>query len=200
MGGFGSGRHSNMPDTDDCIRIELPVLRRLGMLRRGWSHRRTLTWACDGRTTAELTVVTDIECHERYPCLKMTGHAFGRQIDHLVMLDSEPQRFGGERWFALCPFTGGKRCTTLVLPPGKQHFASVKGWGVPYASQNEDAIGRSHRAIGKATSRLQGLSKYARKPTRERLIDRIVDREEVIDMEFERLSERIRWAEHRAQT
>lgn len=45
-------------------------------------------------------------------------------------------RFGGERWYALCSHTGGL-CITLVLPPGKAHFASVCGWGIACGSQRE---------------------------------------------------------------
>lgn len=115
------------------------------MLKRGCMNRRNRAWTRRGETIAELTLVADIDCHERYPCLKMTSHAFGQKIDHLVMLDSVPMPFGGERWYALCPFTRGIRCSTLVLPPGKLYFASVKGWKVPYAARCIAPIARSTR-------------------------------------------------------
>ncbi len=168
MGGCGSGRRSNRPTTDDCIRIRLSDLKPLGMLKRHWLSRRNLNWTRNGQTTAALTLVADIDCLEAYPCLKITGYARGRKIDCLVWLDSSPMRFGGERWYALCPITG-RRCTTLVLPPGMTYFASVKGWDVPYASQRECGAHRAYRAINKADSRLKALSKYARRPTRARL-------------------------------
>jgi hypothetical protein len=57
----------------------------------------------------------------------------------------------------------------------------VKAWRLPYASQNEDAFGRAHRRIAKANERLDRMSKYARKPTRQRQWDRIWDAEEVLD-------------------
>ncbi|MEI6644382.1 MAG: hypothetical protein WCL10_20425 [Novosphingobium sp.] len=131
-------------------------------------NRRSLSWTCDGRVPAQLTLVCDVDCHEAYPCLKITGHAHGRRIYCLVWLDSAPMRFEGERWNAPCPHTG-RRCSTPVLPPGKTHFASVRGWGVAYGSQRECEVHRAYRAINKASSRLRGLSKYARKPARERL-------------------------------
>ena len=69
-----------------------------------------------------------------------------------------------------------------MLPNGGHRFASVKGWRLPYASQNEDAIGRAHRRIAKAEARLDRLSKYARYPTHAKLCDQIERAEEVLNM------------------
>jgi hypothetical protein len=190
MGGFGSGRRSDLPTTDDCIRIGLAGLKSLGMLKRDCFNRRTLVWSSNGTTTAELTVITDICCREAFPCLKISGVALGRSSDCLIQLDSASMRFGGERWYALCPNTG-RRCTSLVLPPGKTRFASVKGWGVPYASQRECEVDRAYRAIDKASSRQRALSKYARKPTRERLAAKIDAKTDFVEGELERLASMI---------
>ena len=138
MGGFGSGRRSNRWTTDDCLRINLSNLKGLGMLKRHCFSRRERNWSNNGQAIARLTIVTDIECREPSPCLKITGRAFGRDIDCILWLDCMPTPFGGERWYALCPRTG-RRCAALVLPPGQTHFASVKGWNVPYGSQRECA-------------------------------------------------------------
>ena len=78
---------------------------------------------------------------------------------------AQPLPYGGERYFALCPLSG-QRCTVLILPPGKAFFASVRGWGVSYASTRECEIGRAYRAMRKVEE--TRLSKYARRPTRER--------------------------------
>jgi hypothetical protein len=116
------------------------------MINKHCMNRRNLSWSRDGRIVAELTLVCDVECREPYPCLKINGHAYGQPIDCLVWLDSSPKHLGGERWFALCPHTG-KRCATLVLPLGKTHFASGRGWGVAYASTRECELHRAYRAI-----------------------------------------------------
>ena len=194
MGGFGSGRRSYRATTDECIRIRLPDLNRLGMIKRDCMHRRDRTWYLGGKVVAQLTLVSDVDCREPYPCLKITGHAYGRRVDCLVWLDNQPMRFGGERWYALCPSTG-KRCTTLVLPPGKTHFASVGGWGVAYGSQRECEVQRAYRAIEKASSRLKALSKYSRLRTREALITRVQSRYMLIDREIEILAGIIRTAD-----
>lgn len=190
MGGYGSGRRTHRATTDECLQIRLPDLKRLGMIKRHCMNRQTLTWRCDGLISAQLTIVSDVHCREASPCLKITGTAHGRQIDCLVWLDQQPMHFGGERWYALCPSTG-KRCTTLVLPPGKTHFASVSGWGVAYGSQRECEVHRAYRAIHGAEARLRVLSKYVRTPTRQRLVSRITRKHMLIDEELDRMAGRL---------
>lgn len=187
MGGYGSGRRTNRPSTDECVRISLSTLKRLGMLKRYCFNRRERYWSIDGEVVARLTLITDIECREPFPCLKITGRAFGREIDCMVWLECMPVRFGGERWYALCPLTS-RKCTVLVLPPGKSQFASVRGSSVAYSSQRECPIQRAHRAIHKADMRLRALPKYARRPTRERLVERLIEREGFVEEEIDKMT------------
>ena len=186
MGGFGSGRRSNRPTTDDCLRINLSNLKQLGMLQRQCMTRREQVWSQYGQTIAQLTLVTDVHCLQSSPRLTITGHAFGKAINCVVELDEYALPYGGERWYALCPRTG-RMCTALVLPPGQTHFASVQGWNVAYGSQRECPIHRGHRAIYKAETRLRGLPKYTRKPTRGRLVDRLIDRQVFVEEQIDKL-------------
>jgi hypothetical protein len=187
MGGFGSGRRSNRWTTDDCLRVNLSNLKQLGMLQRHCFSRRELNWSSDGQPIARLTIITDIECREPSPCVKITGRAFGRDIDCVLYLEEQPQPYGGERWYALCPRTG-RRCTALVLPPGRVQFASVDGWNVAYGSQRECPIHRGHRAIDKAKVRRKALSKYTRKPTRERLLHRLIERQVFVEEQIDKFA------------
>ena len=75
-----------------------------------------------------------------------------------------------------------------MLPPGQTQFGSVSGWNVAYGSQRECPIHRGHRAIDKAQKRLRGLSKYTRKPTRERLVDRLIDRQVFVEEQIEKIA------------
>ena len=88
---------------------------------------------------------------------------------------------------APCPRTG-RRCTALVLPPGQVQFASVKGCDVAYGSQRECPIHQGHRAIDKAQTRLKGLSKYTRTPTRERLLNRLIERQVFVEEQIDKLA------------
>jgi hypothetical protein len=187
MGGYGSGRRSNRPTTDDCITLDLSHLKQLGMPKRDCLSRRVVTWSCRGQKTAELTVVADAYYLEPQPFLKFTGYANGQRVDCTVALTSVPMRFGGERWYAVCPMTG-RKCTTLVMPPGRSRFASVKGWDVAYGSLRECEMHRAHRAIYNGQTRLKALSKYTRKPTRQRLKDKIMSRQLFVWEQMDRIA------------
>lgn len=150
--------------------------------------RREQVWSQYGQAIADITLVTDVNCLEPSPCLRITGRAFGKAINCVVYLEECALPFGGERYYALCPHTG-RRSTALVLPPGQKYFASVKGWNVAYGSQRECPIHRGHRAIEKAQKRLRGLSKYTRTPTRERLLDLLIERQVFVDEEIDKLAE-----------
>jgi hypothetical protein len=113
------------------------------------------------RTVGSVSIVADVDCGR----ISIKGAAFGQPIDQTLEVVAQPMPFGGERYFAICPLSG-KRCAVLILPPGKALFASVGGWGVAYASTRECKVGRAHRAMRKIEE--TRLSKYARKPTRER--------------------------------
>ncbi len=76
MGGYGSGRRSNRPTTDECIRVSLAEMKRWGMLQRHCMNRRERVWTVDGEVVARLTIVADTDCMEPHPCLKITGTAF----------------------------------------------------------------------------------------------------------------------------
>lgn len=190
MGGFGSGRRSNRWTTDDCLRINLSNLKQLGMLQRHCMTRREQVWSQYGQTIADLTLVTDVHCLQPSPRLTITGYAFGRVINCVIQLEEYALPYGGERWYALCPRTG-RRCTALVLPPGQVQFASVVGWNVAYGSQRECPIHRGHRAIDKDQKRLRGLSKYTRKPTRERLLDKLIKREVFVDEQIDKIAQMV---------
>jgi hypothetical protein len=134
-----------------------------------------------------LTVVSDVHCLAPYPFLKFTGYANGQRVDCVVALTCVPMPFGGERWYAVCPMTG-RKCTTLVIPPGRSYFASVKGWNVAYGSQRECEIHRAHRAIYNGQTCLKALSKYTRKPTRQRLKEKIMSRQMFVWEQADRIA------------
>jgi hypothetical protein len=58
---------------------------------------------------------------------------------------------------------------------------------VAYGSQRRSAyIG--YRAIEKVQTRLKGLSKYKRKPQRERLLDRLIERQVFVEGQIDELA------------
>lgn len=182
MGGFGSGRRATTFDTDDCLRLSFADLRRDGVIKRHLWARREKGWV-DLRSRREVgavSIIADVDCGR----ITIKGRAFGQPIDQTLKVVAQPLPYGGERFYALCPLSG-QRCTVLILPPGKTFFASVRGWGVPYASTRECEVQRAYRAMRKVEE--TRLSKYARRPTRERQWQRWMKAAETYDAWEDRL-------------
>ena len=76
-----------------------------------------------------------------------------------------------------------------MIQLGQVQFASVGGWNVAYGSQRECPIHRGHRAIEKAQARRKALSKYTRKPTLERLLDREIERWVFVEEEIDKIAQ-----------
>jgi hypothetical protein len=57
-------------------------------------------------------------------------------------LTTNPQPFGGQRWFFICPRTGEK-AQKLHLPSGADTFASRKAYRLGYRCQRESPRDRS---------------------------------------------------------
>jgi hypothetical protein len=182
VGGIKSGRRADTPDTDQCLRLSLTELRKDGALKRHLWARREQNWV-DTRTKREVgavTIVADIDCRQPKISITIKGHAFGQQIDQVLEVVAQPQPLGGERFYALCPLTG-QRSTVLYLPLGESVFASVRGWGVPYSSTREREVARAYRRLRRDEESWLSMSKYTRRPTRERLNDRLMKASEVVD-------------------
>lgn len=170
MGGINSGKRAGTPSTKDCLRLSLTDLRKDGALKRHVWARRERNWVDNftGREVAAVAIIADLDCRQSTLSIYFRGWAFGKRIDQVLVVVAQPQPLGGERFYALCPFTGA-RCTVLYLPFGGSLFASARGWSVPYASTREREVARAYRRIHKAEERLFAMSKYTRKPTKEHL-------------------------------
>ena len=190
MGGYGSGRRGGRPSVESSFRIELRKLRRAGFLKPGYDTSGVWSWQNNyGEHTGSMRVRCTM-AGQFGAEIEISGSINGEPMFQRIALEWLPMRFGGRRWYAICP-RSGRRCTVLALPPGGRHFASVRAWRLPYASQGEDTIGRAHRRIAKAENRLERLSRYARTRTRERLWNRIVDADEALNYGTERLLARL---------
>ena len=164
------------------------MLRKNGMLMDFMDHRLQRRWQLGGNLVGDIFLTTTFTGDIAYPTLQIDGTCFGQPIMQAVQLVSRRMRFGGKRWYFVCPNTK-RPCCKLILPPGAKAFASVKGWGVSYRSQYDDAVTRTTKAIGKLTARSKGLSKYTRKDTRQALQARITAKNAFLDRVEERYAE-----------
>ena len=168
------------PTVEDCIAIDTVMLRTEGMLAEWMEHRLGRQWRSGRRTVGDLIISTIFTAGAAEATLGIEGDAFGQPIQQSLRLVSKPMRFGGKRWYIVCPATG-RLCCKVILPPGGRQFASVGGWGVGYRTQRSDAVSRAQKASTRLQGRLQGLPARARRTTIARLAQRIEAKEAFLD-------------------
>ena len=167
------------PTVDDCIALDTSMLRKNGMLMDFMDHRLQRRWQLGGNLVGDIFLTTTFTGDIAYPSLQIDGTCFGQPIMQTVQLVSWRMRFGGKRWYFVCPQTK-RLCSKLILPPGAKAFASVKGWGLSYRSQYDDAVTRATKAIGALRDRSKSLPKYTRTDTRQALQVRLCAKEEFL--------------------
>lgn len=99
------------------------------------------------------------------------GHAFvrfqysvnGTPMDYRVWLHRAPCRFGGFRWWWICPRTGHP-ATKLYLPPGAKTFASRRAYRMAYRSERGGPMDRSHTRQARIFKKLVGEYRYFEQP------------------------------------
>ena len=103
-----------------------------------------------------------------------------RVVRDRVRLVSTTPTYGGRRWWFECPKTG-RRTNKLFLPNGGCHFWSRRAYGLGYACQREDRLGRRQRKAMRLNRQLGGQGwrtwdqppakpKWMRWPTYERTL------------------------------
>ena len=165
---------------EDCIALDMTMLRKNGMLLEFMDHRLQRRWQLGGSLIGDIFLSTTFTGDKAYPSLRIDGECFGRPVMQSVPLISRRMRFGGKRWYFVCPKTK-RPCCKIILPPGGHAFASVKGWGLSYSSQYDDAVNRTRKAIEALTARSEALPKRTRTHTREALQARIWAKEAFLD-------------------
>ena len=72
-----------------------------------------------------------------------------------IRLTTSSPRFGGVRWWFICPHSGA-RVGRLHLPPGSSLFAGRQAYALRYACQTENRHQRAARRASKLIARLGG--------------------------------------------
>lgn len=156
MGGYGSGRPADRVTVEGCASIVLSI--------------NAIIRATGGRSPAALRMGATIngQRQEIRLCLDLSPEAgtgtlaLAYDVQHAtaatgpqcyaVALVATPCRFGGRRWWIICPATG-RRVVNLYLPNGGRRFLSRAAYGLAYQSQRETVTGRAWRAIRKLERR-----------------------------------------------
>lgn len=170
VGGFGSGRHATRATVEGCRSILLDINEAIrfaktfptrlvgGEVMTVGSSR--VMWTTVGQEQPWAAATLTLMLAEEHGHARLTfdiSHASCRTgpQDQLVHLESTPCRFGGRRWWWICP-ASGRRCAKLYLPNGSKLFLS-RGPGayrLAYASENSGALNRSHGRLARLHRRM----------------------------------------------
>ena len=160
MGGYGSGRQGGRLVVEDCLSLDINKLLRDGLLVPGWRVAPSIlrwTETRTGRETAAMAFVADLAD----PGAAWMRLAFGsgegasrREHECTIRLATTRPRFGGLRWWFVCPLSG-RRCGTLHLPHGASVFASRQAWRLDYHSQRLSPWEREMRTARDRASRIR---------------------------------------------
>ena len=173
MGGYGSGRRGGRSTVEGCAsllaldvkRVMRPVLAahrdrsfRPGEIMNAGPIR--FAWRREGEAEPWAAVDVCLQLapdrgHARLTLEHRAGWRGAGPRDQRVALEAAPCRFGGVRWWWICPATG-RRAAKLYLPGGGSRFLSRQAYGLAYASQREDWIARAHRRAARLHQRLGG--------------------------------------------
>ena len=180
MGGFGSGRHGGRARGEGCRSMTLDVnrvargvrdaLRDLpeGEVVKAGPFRWTWTLGGEAEPWATVVLALTLGRHRGHARLLFDVDHHSRRTgpqDQRIAMETTPCRFGGVRWWWVCPATG-RRCATLYLPNGGTLFLSRgKGaYDLAYASQNGSAMDRSHARQRRLYASLGGEYQYFEQP------------------------------------
>jgi hypothetical protein len=113
-----------------------------------------LTWinSRTGQETGSIGYEANLRDHEA-PWIRLSYTVAGNVQDYRVTLESTPCRFGGLRWWWLCPRTS-HRSAKLFLPPGCTMFLSRRAYRMSYGSERGGPVDRSHARQARLRAKL----------------------------------------------
>jgi rubredoxin len=150
MGGYGSGRCSNLPATDEAKRVDIRYLRKQGLLRPG--YWRSLSWTSRGEPSGNVRYKVEGNTFTLDYKVREYGDDW-ESVKFDVPLVTLPCRYGGNRYYFLCPgLDCGRRCE-LLYSAGK-YFVCRKCAGYLYSSQKGDRLEQIRNAKDKIGNRI----------------------------------------------
>ncbi len=175
MGGHSSGRYRtrNRGSIEQALRLDMAKLRRMGFVRPGAIVSGSQHWTRRGEPAGSISLTVNLSSLDDAHAV-LTYTADGKPTVQRVRLAVTPCRFGGHRFYWLCPVTG-RRCTVLAYAVGR--FASRQAQRLTYATQSADALDRLRQARDKAEARVFGKDSHPRPrgANRERLVQRWIE-------------------------
>jgi hypothetical protein len=168
MGGPGSGSHhhwwrsSKKTDVEKCLQLDASRWRRDGIIRAGAVVSGTWRWTYhSGRRFAINYEVDTVDLSSAsvrlwYSWIR-TATKQHESADYRVRLATTRPRFGGLRWWFVCPLVVngrpcGRRVGKLYMPPDARYFGCRRCHDLTYRSAQEhdkrvDVLRRNPQAL-----------------------------------------------------
>lgn len=135
MGGWGSGR-SERYDRKYTVNESLVLDLKYILSRGGWSQRIDwISWSCGKQDAGSIKYKIGMTSNNPTLTLEFT-HKTEEKVIQQITITSDPQPYGGRRYWMRCPFCI-RKCNKLVCPPGAKYFGCRKCYDLSYNSCNE---------------------------------------------------------------
>jgi hypothetical protein len=156
MGGFGSGSHHTRPDrkttVEECRCLDVTRWVRQGILKAGVHQKGVCQWVGQDGPLFSIDLEVMTTDMGRPVVVLSDAHPLGgeqRQGSYQVRLTTTVPRFGGIRWWFVCPQVRwdrpcGRRVGKLYLPPGGRYFGCRHCYDLSYTSSQES---RKHDSV-----------------------------------------------------
>jgi hypothetical protein len=177
MGGPGSGNryHSWRPDkktvVEDCRQLDANRWMREEILAADAHNSGAWNWYRGNTREVASSIsyeVCTLDMNQPWLWLHYTFTASKQVVDYKVELAVTYPRFGGLRWWFICPLVVngracGRRVGKLYLPPSASYFGCRNCHRLTYLSAQEhdkrvDAFRRNPEALAALMSNLKGAS------------------------------------------
>jgi hypothetical protein len=179
MGGSGSGNHyhwwrpGKKEVVEDCLSLDANRWMREGILRANVFASGTWQWTYASGKGFTINYMADT-CEPAEPFVRLSyswvrpSSPEPQSADYRVDLTTTFPRFGGLRWWFVCPLiVGGRPCERrvgkLYLPPGARYFGCRRCHKLTYTSCQEhdkrvDAFRRNPELLDAMLDNLKGAS------------------------------------------
>ena len=155
----GSRRRAVVRLVEDGLTLNIDQLIKARYLIPGSRMSGRIDWTFRGQPAGAVRYESQLALPNAYLRLYFTVsdpiRGESHSIEQEIRLTTTRPRFGGVRWWFICPHSGA-RVGRLHLPPGSLQFAARRAYALRYACQTENRHQRAARRAWKLIARLGG--------------------------------------------
>lgn len=169
-----SGRRGGKRLVEECLTLDMTAVNRTVSVSPLARLSMRMDWACEGRAMAVARFQMELQADGRGAMEvrfwwdgagQNNGERRGPDFVQRIALVATVPRFGGRRWWMLCPVTGA-RVRALHLPPGEGRFASRGAWGLAYGIERVAHGDRAFDRLARHQRRMGGTGGWGDLPAR----------------------------------